>query len=173
MSQAPDRIAARPLRSDCPINGSLEIVGDRWSLVVLRDIVFADRRNFRSLMRASDEGIASNILSSRLGKLTKTGLLTRHQDPTHPQKVEYRLTEAAIQLVPLLVMLGGWGARWLPLPPETVHGAAELAASGTRVLEPFMEELRERHLNHPGTRGPYRFLAEFDGVYAGTTSSET
>ena len=64
-------------RSGCPINAAIEVFGDRWSLLVLRDIVFADRRYFRELQAGSIEGIASNILADRLKRLVELGLLTR------------------------------------------------------------------------------------------------
>ena len=64
-------------RSGCPVNAAVEVVGDRWSLIVLRDVMFTDRRHFRELQRGSEEGIASNILASRLRDLVAAGLLTR------------------------------------------------------------------------------------------------
>ena len=96
-------------RSGCPINLTLEILGDRWSLIVIRDIMFGNRRHYRELLKHSEEGIASNILADRLARLIDAGLLTRRDDPSHRQKAIYSLTEPAIQLVPLLVQMGAWG----------------------------------------------------------------
>src|SRR4051812_3574152 len=112
--ESAERLPVPPGKSGCPINLTVELLGDRWSLVVLRDVMFGGHRHFRELLGHSVEGIASNILAARLTKLVGAGLLTRHDDPSHRQKIEYRLTEAAIQLVPLLTQLGAWGARWLP-----------------------------------------------------------
>ena len=64
-------------RSGCPINAAVEVIGDRWSLLVLRDIMFGNRRHFRVLQDGSEEGIASNILADRLRRLVLGGLLTR------------------------------------------------------------------------------------------------
>jgi DNA-binding HxlR family transcriptional regulator len=75
-------------RSECPINGAVEVYGDRWSLIVLRDIVFGDRRYFRELQANSIEGIASNILADRLKRLVKSGLLTR-EDTRPGQRARY------------------------------------------------------------------------------------
>src|SRR5215471_5336565 len=100
-------------RSGCPINLTLEVLGDRWSLIVLRDIMFGNRRHFRELMTLSEEGIASNVLADRLKRLVKEGLLTRGDHPGHKQKAIYSLTEAAIGLVPLLAQMGAWGRRHL------------------------------------------------------------
>jgi len=128
-----------------------ELLGDRWSIVVLRDIMFGGHRRFRELLTNSVEGIASNILAARLAKLTAAGLLSRHADPTHRQKVDYRLTEAAIQLVPVLAVLGDWGARWLPTTPELAVRARVLADGGPAMWERFMDELRAVHLHaEPG-----------------------
>src|SRR5918992_5491362 len=100
-------------RSECPINAAIEVFGDRWSLLVLRDIVFADRRYFRELQANSIEGIASNILADRLKRLVKSGLLTR-EDTRPGQRARYSLTEPAIQLVPVFAQLGSWGLRHRP-----------------------------------------------------------
>ena len=70
------------IRSGCPINLSLEVIGDRWSLLVIRDIIFGNRRHFRELLTRSEEGISSNILADRLKTLMEQGILTRADDPT-------------------------------------------------------------------------------------------
>src|SRR5580658_9255753 len=100
-------------RSGCPINLTLEVLGDRWSLLILRDIIFGGRRRFRELLR-SEERIASNILADRLKALVEAGLLTRRGDPDHKQRTVYSLTEQAIALVPVFAQIGAWGSRWLP-----------------------------------------------------------
>jgi DNA-binding HxlR family transcriptional regulator len=69
-------------RSGCPINLSLEVLGDKWSLLIIRDMMFGNRRHFRELLHGSEEGIASNILSDRLHRLTEQGLVSRAPDPT-------------------------------------------------------------------------------------------
>ena len=71
---------------------TVEVLGDRWSLVILRDLTFGEHRRFRELLRHSTEGIASNLLSDRLRRLTEIGLLSRHGDPDHRQRIDYRLT---------------------------------------------------------------------------------
>ncbi|MEV5820389.1 helix-turn-helix domain-containing protein [Micromonospora haikouensis] len=133
-------------KSGCPINLTVELLGDRWSLVVLRDLMFGGHRHFRELLTNSIEGIASNILASRLSKLVDAGLLSRHEDPTHRQKIDYRLTEAAIELVPLMAHLGAWGSRWLPTSPELSIRAQLLADGGPEMWQRFMDELRGTHL---------------------------
>lgn len=138
-------------RSGCPINLTLEILGDRWSLLVLRDMMFGARRHFRELLTRSEEGIASNILADRLKKLTAQGMITRADDPTHKQKAIYSLTEKAIQLVPIMAMVGGWGRRHLAVSEALSIRAELLEAGGPPMWEAFMDELRRLHLGQPGT----------------------
>ena len=109
-------------RSGCPINLTLEMLGDRWSLIVIRDIMFGNRRHYRELMSQSEEGIASNILADRLKRLVTAGLLWKRDDPTHKQKTIYSLAEPAIQLVPLLAQMGAWGGAMRP-PPNNYRSA--------------------------------------------------
>jgi DNA-binding HxlR family transcriptional regulator len=151
------------LRSGCPINLTLEILGDRWSLLVLRDIMFGNRRHFRELLGKSEEGIASNILADRVKKLEAQGMLTRADDPTHKQKAIYSLTEKAIQLVPIMAMVGGWGRRHLPVSEELSIRAQLLEEGGPPMWEAFMEELRRLHLGKPGEGRSV--LAELQAAY--------
>src|SRR6201999_818380 len=95
-------------RSGCPINLTLEMLGDRWSLIVIRDIMFGSHRHYGDLLELSDEHIASNLLADRLKRLVDQGLLSKQGDPAHKQKSIYSLTEMAIQLVPLLAHMGAW-----------------------------------------------------------------
>lgn len=136
-------------RSGCPINLSLEVFGDRWSLIILRDMIFGGARHFRELLTGSQERIASNILASRLKRLVELDMLTKRPDPTHKQKAIYSLTEAAIQLVPVLAVLGDWGTRWLPVSEELSIRARLLADGGQPLWDRFMAELREEHLGIP------------------------
>ncbi|WP_423605540.1 winged helix-turn-helix transcriptional regulator [Sphingomonas sp. MS122] len=133
-------------RSGCPINLTLEVLGDRWSLVVIRDMMFGNRHYFRELMRGSMEGIASNILADRLKRLEARGLVTKAGDPSHKQKTRYNLTEAAIQLLPLLVAMGAWGRRHLPVTPELSIRNQLLEEGGSELVAAFMAELRVEHL---------------------------
>ncbi|MEV0731800.1 helix-turn-helix domain-containing protein [Polymorphospora sp. NPDC050346] len=140
-------------RSGCPINLSLEVFGDRWSLIVIRDIMFGNRRHFRELLTNNNEGIASNILADRLHRLVGLGMVSRAPDPGHKQKIVYRLTEPSIQLVPVLAQLGAWGVRHLPVSPELAVRARLLADGGPPLWDDFMAELRELHLGIPRPAG--------------------
>ena len=136
-------------RSGCPINLSLEVFGDRWSLIILRDMIFGGKRHFRELLNRSIEGIASNILADRLKRLMELGMLTKADDPSHKQKAIYSLTEMAITLVPILAHLGAWGRVWLPTSEELSIRAELLEKGGPPLWEKFMDELRHEHLGTP------------------------
>ncbi|MGA4788768.1 MULTISPECIES: helix-turn-helix domain-containing protein [Nocardia] len=142
-------------RSGCPINAAVEVVGDRWTMLVLRDIMFGDRRHFRQLQSRSEEGIASNILADRLKTLVDAGLLTR-DEVRRGQRATYSLTEPAIQLVPVLAALSSWGLRHRPTTPGLRVRAELLEAGGPQLWAEFMDELRERHLGiaRPDTGKP-------------------
>ncbi|OON61145.1 transcriptional regulator [Massilia sp. KIM] len=137
------------MRSGCPINLTLEQLGDRWSLIVIRDLMFGNRRSYGELLAQSEEGIASNILSDRLKRLVNAGLLSRAPDPAHKQKGIYSLTEPAIQLLPLLAHMGAWGRRHTQPSRELSVRAELLEAGGPALWEAFMEELRHLHLGAP------------------------
>jgi DNA-binding HxlR family transcriptional regulator len=139
-------------RSECPINLTVELLGDRWSIIVIRDVMFGNRRHYRELLAQSEEGIASNILADRLKRLTVAGLLTRRRDPEHQQKGIYSLTEAAIQLVPLLAHMGAWGRRNTHSSKELSVRAELLEKGGPRLWSAFMGELRHLHLCAPRPR---------------------
>lgn len=150
-------------RSGCPINLTLEMFGDRWSLIVIRDVMFGNRRHYGDLLRLSEEGIASNILANRLTRLVSAGLLSRTGDPSHKQKAIYSLTEASIQLVPLLAHMGAWGRRHTPASKELSVRAQLLEEGGVRMWNAFMAELRSIHL---GAVAPRRsVLAELQAAF--------
>lgn len=136
-------------RSYCPLNLSLEIFGDTWTLLVLRDMMFAGKRHFRELLQ-SDEHISSNILADRLTRLVEHGLLTKSDDPTHKQKAIYSLTEKAITLLPVVVQIGAWGSRWVPDAKKLDSAARkylrEIQEGGPRAWTKRMDELRAQHL---------------------------
>ena len=140
-------------RSGCPINLTLETLGDRWSLVVIRDMMFGNRRHFRVLLNESEEGIASNILSDRLKRLLAAGLISKADDPSHRQKAIYSLTEMAITLVPILAHLGAWGRRHLPVTRDLSVRAQLLEEGGPALWDAFMDELRAVHLGAPPPPG--------------------
>lgn len=105
-------MAARPVmhRSRCPISLALEVLGDAWSLLVVRDLMFRGRRTFNEFLEGG-EGIASNILADRLARLEETNIVTKRRDEKDARRFVYRLTAKGIDLAPMLVELVLWSAR--------------------------------------------------------------
>lgn len=100
-------------RSTCPISTALELVGDRWTLLVIRDLMFAGKRHFREFLQ-SEEGISSNILADRLASLVRNGIVSRRDDPTHAQKAIYSLTRKGLDLLPVVVAMSQWTQKHHP-----------------------------------------------------------
>lgn len=135
-------------RSGCAINAAVEVFGDPWSIIVLRDIMFGNRRYFREIFTGSEEGIATNILASRLKQLVEAGLLSR-EDARRGQRVTYSLTEAGIQTLPIMVALGNWGLAHRDGERRLRVRAELLRDGGPELVEAMMDELRELHLGVP------------------------
>ena len=98
-------------RSSCPINVSLEILGDRWSLLIIRDLMFRGFSTYKDLMD-SEERIATNILADRLRRLQQCGIIRSEEDTADRRKLRYKLTAKGVDLAPVLVELILWGARY-------------------------------------------------------------
>ena len=97
-------------RSSCPISYALEIFGDRWTLLVLRDLMLEARFHYKDLL-ASADGIATNVLADRLKRLERRGLIRRERDPSDARQFIYMPTQAAIGLIPMLIELIVWSAE--------------------------------------------------------------
>ncbi|MBI2513378.1 MAG: helix-turn-helix transcriptional regulator [Opitutae bacterium] len=102
-----------PRRSDCPIANALDVLGDRWSLLIVRDLVFRGFREFGQFLGAG-EGISTNILTERLERLQCAGIVARFDHATDGKKYVYLLAEKGIDLIPLLIELVLWGAKYTP-----------------------------------------------------------
>ncbi|MCM3714127.1 winged helix-turn-helix transcriptional regulator [Halalkalibacter oceani] len=132
----------RSRRSDCPISYSLDLLGDSWSLLIIRDIVFADKKTFGEFL-ASDEGIARNILTNRLTTLTQKGILTKQPHPSDKRKDLYQLTEAGLDLIPILLDLSLWGAKHEPATSESQAWLANVQADKDTLVGLIRETLKE------------------------------
>ncbi len=98
-------------RSTCPISSSLDLLGDRWSLLILRDMIYHGKKTYGEFL-SSEEGIARNILANRLLRLQKSGLIAKTPLKTDKRKDEYTLLEPGIATVPILLDLADWGAQY-------------------------------------------------------------
>jgi DNA-binding HxlR family transcriptional regulator len=103
----------QPVRSRCPIASALDLLGDKWTLVVVRDLLLLGKHRFADLL-ASGEGISTNVLAERLERLEWAGLVERRRYQEHPPRDEYHLTESGRELFPVLRELIQWAGRHIP-----------------------------------------------------------
>ena len=156
-----------------PISAAVDVLGDRWTLLILRDVIFDDRRHFRALLTGSREGIASNILADRLVRLLDAGLLTRGT-AARGQRARYSLTEAGIRSLPVLVAFGNWGLDWRESSDEHRRRQEILRDGAPEFVDELMDELRVRHLDAAPTRpdAPAAF-DRLDAAAAASGSAQT
>ncbi|WP_456830481.1 winged helix-turn-helix transcriptional regulator [Deinococcus sp. UYEF24] len=130
------------LRSGCPVSLGLDIFGDRWTLLVVRDLMFGGKRHFREML-ASDEHISSNILADRLKLLLAQDIISAAADPGHAQKVIYSLTEKGIALYPVLMAVSDWSHQYRPVA-ERYRAAYEPTGRADDARQ--LADLRRSHL---------------------------
>ena len=124
-------------RSECPLNASVEMLGDRWSLLIIRDMMLRGWQTFKEFLEGY-EGIATNILADRLRKLVAYGILTTNRDPLDGRRLIYSLTAKGIDLAPVLTEMVLWAAAHEPT------GNQALVRQMRKDKEKFMAEVRER-----------------------------
>ncbi len=118
------RDEASKFLSNCPVNFGLETFGDKWSLLIIRDIVFWGKKTYGDFLK-SDEGIATNILASRLTQLEREEIISKRPHPTDKRKDFYSLTEKGLELIPLLVEIVAWSGKLLEWQSVAGTGTAE------------------------------------------------
>ena len=135
------------LRSNCPVNFGLETFGDKWSLLIVRDIVFWGKKTYGDFLN-SDEGIASNILASRLAQLEENGIVRREKNPSDKRKDLFSLTEKGMELIPLLVEIVAWSGKlieWQMVAgtgtPEQIRQVKRFAAAKDK--RKIIQEIRD------------------------------
>lgn len=133
-------------RSLCPVNLIVEVLGDKWSLLILRDIIFENKRHFNEF-RQSEEKIASNILAGRLIALECQGLISMHADPSHKQKVVYNLTEKSIDLLSMLLESMIWSLKYEPVDHIKYKPSVDLIAAGLEGHLDLRDKLIKIHLS--------------------------
>jgi DNA-binding HxlR family transcriptional regulator len=121
-------------RSDCPIGLTLDDVGDRWSLLIIRDMMFAGKKTYNELIN-SREHIATNILADRLQQLTSHGFIRKVSDPSDGRKTIYQLTEKGVDLMPLLEAYIDWGMKYKPGADYPKKMVANVIKNKDKLLE--------------------------------------
>ena len=128
-------------RSDCPLSLALEAIGDKWSLLILRDILLKERKHYEEFRR-SGEGISTNILASRLVHLEELGIISKFMDPDNRNQYIYAPTRKALDLLPILLELYRWSLKYEPHASRT-DPIARRVEKDTRGL---IKEMRARFI---------------------------
>jgi DNA-binding HxlR family transcriptional regulator len=128
-------------RSDCPINFALEVFGDPWSLLIIRDIVYFGKKTYGEFL-GSEEGMATNILASRLAHLEQQGILVKQLSEQDRRKEEYALTEKGLDLIPVLVDMANWSAEHDPQTAAPATWIALMKADREKMIQRIHETVQ-------------------------------
>ena len=128
-------------RSDCPISTALDIFGDKWSLLIIRDMIFKGRNTYKDFLGAG-EGIATNILADRLVILEYSGIISKHKHPESKAKVLYKLTAKGIELVPVLVEIIAWSEKHYDVHPHAKEFAKIIKKDKVRLIKGLLTQLK-------------------------------
>tara|TARA_B110000444_G_C18710644_1_gene533506 strand:+ start:250 stop:723 length:474 start_codon:yes stop_codon:yes gene_type:complete len=145
-------------RDICPIGLAADLIGDKWSLIILRDISILSRQTFNQLLKQNLEGISSATLAKRLKRLMDIGLLTVSKDQTHSQKKLYCLTEPAIQFIPIIFNLAHWAESHHHPSQIFVKPIEAYLGDDKGLIDNFLKGLRQIHLEH-------KPIAEVDEIF--------
>jgi len=129
-------------RSDCPVSSSLDIWGDKWSLLIIRDLMFAKKCTYGDFLKAP-EGIATNILASRLQALEENEIIEKLDHPESKAKVLYRLTRKGIDLLPVMIEINLWAEKYFPIPADRKAMLREVKKDKTAFIKSMTKELRQ------------------------------
>ena len=130
-------------RSDCPVSSSLEIWGDKWSLLIVRDLMNAKQCTYGDFLKAP-EHIATNILASRLQALEENGIIEKLDHPESKAKVLYRLTPKGIDLLPIMVEINLWAEKYFPIPADRMAIIKEAKKDKVGFIKSMTRELTRR-----------------------------
>lgn len=130
-------------RSDCPISCALDIWGDKWSLLIVRDLIFFKERTYSDFLK-SDEKIATNILAARLQMLEENGIISKSDHPESKAKILYKLTPKGIDLLPLIIEINIWADKYLTIPVEQKEILKEIRKNKEAYIKKRSKELNEK-----------------------------
>jgi len=131
-------------RSACAISMALEAIGDKWSLLILRDLMFTGKRSYGEL-QSSDEKIATNILAARLQSLEANGLIRKTVDPNNGRRSLYFLTEKGIDLLPVIIELRQWTEKHNPEAEGCTNALKLTDKNRKEILSAYKKKLKALH----------------------------
>lgn len=135
-------MAATKKRSDCPISSSLDVWGDKWSLLIVRDLLFSVQCTYGDFLK-SEEKIATNILATRLQMLESNGIITKLNHPDSKAKVLYQLTKKGIDLLPIMIEIHLWADKYSTIPPERNAIITELRNDKEAFIKSYTKQLKK------------------------------
>ena len=130
----------------CPIAAASAVLTDQWSVIVLRDIAFFEHQTFRDIISNNNEKIPPSTLAKRLKRMVDVGLLRFEGDETHSQRKIYYLTQAGIDLVPLIIDMAAWSNKHHIFDAHTIEFLKPLQEKNSPALDEFLSNLRKEHL---------------------------
>lgn len=130
-------------RSDCPLSASLDIFGDKWSLLIMRDMIFYNKSTYGDFLK-SEEKIATNILANRLLNLEEHQIIQKLEHPDSKAKVLYKLTEKGIDLLPIIVEIQLWADKYFTLPDSIKAIVVEGKKDKSGFIETLTNQLKQR-----------------------------
>ena len=129
-------------RSECPISCSLDVWGDKWSLLIIRDLMFKKECTYGDFLK-SDEKIATNILASRLQSLEENGVINKFDHPDSKAKVLYKLTQKGIDLLPLMIEINLWAEKYYSIPEDRKALLKEVKKDKEKFIKTWIKELKK------------------------------
>ena len=133
------------VRSHCPINFTLEHLGDKWSLLIIRDLMFKEKRHYNEFLEAGEK-VSTSVLSDRLKRLEETGIISKSADEVKKSRIRYSLTQKGIDLLPILIEMIVWGGlndNLTEAPDEYIEAAVKNRES---LIEKSRKHLIREHL---------------------------
>ena len=130
-------------RSDCPVSCSLDIWGDKWSLLIVRDLLYTKQRTYGDFLKSA-EGIATNILAARLLALEENGMIAKFDHPDSKAKVLYRLTRKGIDLLPVMVEINLWAEKYFTIPEDRKAMLKEVKKDKAGFIKAMTKELEKQ-----------------------------
>ena len=127
-------------RSDCPISCSLDIWGDKWSLLIIRDLMFSKKCRYTDFLKSA-EGIATNILVTKLQALEENKIIEKLVDPESKSKRYYKLTQIGVDLLPILIEIGLWSEKYFPITEEIKTILIEVKKDKAKFINKTIAEL--------------------------------
>jgi DNA-binding HxlR family transcriptional regulator len=132
---------ANKKRSDCPLGISLDVFGDKWSLLIIRDMMFGNKCTYNDFLK-SDEGIATNILASRLKGLEENGVIEKAAHPDSKAKILYKLTPKGIDLLPVIMEVYIWSEKYYEMPADLKATIKEAKKDKDKFAKQVTKELK-------------------------------